>query len=768
MSSKKLRLTIQGDGKLSVTSSSQIEASEKGEDEVKRKIRLGGKVVCSTDGLHFDVENRFEESDVFFDDFLEKIISMGLTNKNTDLIVELSKNLIETHTNLVLKLLQSSKNEDFVEIIKATSEHLNEQFKNISTNARRVKEFRKNPLYVEPKEVSLALKWRSKTFADHDLPSHKLVPSTCQFVSIKNTLKAIFSEKEFQSVYLAHNSKETHECQTGVYENFCCGSNYKTKEIFQDPNVVQIQMGMDDFEVCSPVKSKATKHKICGVYFQIRNLPSNICSKIDNIYLVALASTTDLKDDEVLNDLNELIFEDLSNLETDGFQTTDGKFWKAALINISCDNLGANLVFGFSKGFHATYYCRMCEMSNAECERTTHEIASKIRTKQSHYEQIENLKENPSLKLKETQGVRMDCKYNSLKSYNLFDNPSIDIMHDILEGVIISFLEVFFNLCIENGVTEFDLNQIVRDFNYGRLYEKKKPSTLGLKKSHLGQNASQAYCIIIHLPFMFNFMKDKLRKIWPLLEELLQCLQIIMSVKIIEMDIKRLESHIDTYLQGMLKFKGKLIPKEHFLTHYPNAIRKVGPLKHLWTMRFECKHQFFTNAAQITYNFKNLNKTLAKKHQEYICMKKFAIENQIEESRKNLFRNHTQFDRFESFLSSADTNIDFDSLFELHCLKINNYCYESGLVLVENYSVYSILFVLKSNSEYYFLCELYETKSFERSLNSIEIQPYCPEQQLAFIKLSDISHLQTFSKRICDKKMYVIAENLTLFNSSFI
>lgn len=106
--------------------------------------------------------------------------------------------------------------------------------------------------------------------------------------------------------------------------------------------------------------------------------------------MVALASTTDLKDDEVLNDLNEIIFGDLSNLETDGFQTTDGKFWKAALINISCDNLGANLVFGFSKGFHATYYCRMCEMSSAECERTTHEIASKIRTKQSHYEQIEN------------------------------------------------------------------------------------------------------------------------------------------------------------------------------------------------------------------------------------------------------------------------------------------------------------------------------------------------------------------------------------------
>lgn len=87
-------------------------------------------------------------------------------------------------------------------------------------------------------------------------------------------------------------------------------------------------------------------------------------------------------------------------------------------------------------------------------------------------------------------------------------------------------------------------------------------------------------------------------------------------------------------------------------------------------------------------------------------------------------------------------------------------------MLVENYLVYDIIFVLKSQNEYSFLCELYETKVYERSLGSIEIKPYCPEKKLAYIKHSELSNLQSFSKKTCNGKVYVIAENLSVFNSS--
>lgn len=223
MVSKKLRLNIGDDGQLSVTSSSRRENGEKNEEEVKRKICLGGKVVSGAEKkLRFIVENRFEESDVFFGHFLEEITDMRLTGTKTNKILELSNKLIETHTKIILKLLENENQakREIVETIKETSEHMTKELNKISTASKRLVKFRNNSLYVEPTEVSLDLKWRSKSRADNDLPSHSLIPSTCQYVPTSKTLKAIFSQPDFRSVYLNYNLNGTHNCQDGIYVNF--------------------------------------------------------------------------------------------------------------------------------------------------------------------------------------------------------------------------------------------------------------------------------------------------------------------------------------------------------------------------------------------------------------------------------------------------------------------------------------------------------------------------------------------------------------------
>lgn len=765
---KRLKLQIGNDGTFSVANSCQT-IDEVDRHEEKRKVDLKGKVVaCQNNKLRFVAENRFGEFDQFFQHFFKETVTMGLTDVNVNKIMELSGKLIETHAQMILKSveIENQANEKIVESIREASHRVTEKLKNMSTAPKRLKEYAQNDLFVAPKEVSLALKWHTKSSPGSDLPSHKLVPSTCQFVSIIETLGAVFSEQDFQSVFLGYNQREKHACQDDVFVAFCCGSTYKKRELFIDKNVIQIQLAMDDFEVCCPVKSKVKIHKICGVYFQIMNLPANIASKIDNIFLVALASSEDLKNDELLNDLNELITDDLKTLETKGFKTNDGKYWKGALVNMACDNLGSNTVFGFSKGFNATFYCRICEMSRDQCEISTYEVADKLRSKLSHEEHVKFVNENPKCKLTDSVGVRMGCLYNTLENYDMFENATFDIMHDIHEGIIPFFLGVFFEHCIQQKIyTESQLIQKIRDFNYGHTYKKSKPSVLSLKKAHLGQNASQSYCIIIHLPFIFHDKKERLEKMWPTLEQLLQCLQIVMSTRITESDLLRLEKIIDTFLNHILALNKHLIPKAHFLTHYPRAIRKMGPLKHYWTMRFESKHKFFTDSAKNTNNFINLKKTLAQRHQQQICMKRFSIQNDIEESKKVKFRNHGDFSKYESFLASANTNIDFDHLFMLPFLKINNNTYKKGLVLIENFLVYDILFVLKIYNDYYFLCELYETKKFENSLNSIVIESYCPDEKLVYIKYSDLPNLQSFPKHICNGKLYVIAENLSVFNS---
>ena len=50
------------------------------------------------------------------------------------------------------------------------------------------------------------------------------------------------------------------------------------------------------------------------------------------------------------------------------------------------------------------------------------------------------------------------------------------------------------------------------------------------------------------------------------------------------------------------------------LIHY-----RCGPLSRLWCMRYEAKHSYFKQLARVIGNFKNMPKSLANRHQHYMC-----------------------------------------------------------------------------------------------------------------------------------------------------
>lgn len=77
----------------------------------------------------------------------------------------------------------------------------------------------------------------------------------------------------------------------------------------------------------------------------------------------------------------------------------------------------------------------------------------------------------------------------------------------------------------------------------------------------------------------------------------------------------------------------ELLPKHHFLEHYPQMIRLFGPLVSQWTMRFEGKHSFFKKVVKQTSCFKNVPLSLATRHQMTIsyhlsapCLNKSDLE----------------------------------------------------------------------------------------------------------------------------------------------
>lgn len=130
---------------------------------------------------------------------------------------------------------------------------------------------------------------------DTNIPNHKVSQATFQYISVTKKLKAIFSDDAFLRYYIKYNSELKHKCETGIYREFCCGSTCKSNKVFDDPLALHLQLGIDDFEICCSLKSKAGVHKVCATYLQIRNLPMEYRSKLDNIYLVALRTSANLK-----------------------------------------------------------------------------------------------------------------------------------------------------------------------------------------------------------------------------------------------------------------------------------------------------------------------------------------------------------------------------------------------------------------------------------------------------------------------------------------
>lgn len=130
----------------------------------------------------------------------------------------------------------------------------------------------------------------------------------------------------------------------------------------------------------------------------------------------------------------------------------------------------------------------------------------------------------------------------------------------------------------------------------------------------IGLNAAQTLCLITNIPLIFGDVIPQGNLHWYLLLLLLQVINIVFSPSVTEgmtVFLKHLIKDHHQLFKELYPFKN-LIPKHHFMLHYPRCIRRIGPLLHVWSMRFEAKHKFFKNCIK---NFKNLTVSLAKNHQ---------------------------------------------------------------------------------------------------------------------------------------------------------
>lgn len=699
----------------------------------------------------------------FFERFVENVVLLKLQQVATDKVFKLCSELLREFSEYLRKAFEHcNDNVAPHEIIKTEAEAICGKLDKMNSMYKRKKKIEDNQFYVHPVEKNLGISWRCKPNAAKSIPNHVLRSDTYHSVSLIAKIQSLFARPAFSHIFFEYNNDRKHLCKKDVYVDYCCGINASKCDILnQEYPAIMIDIAADAFEVCSALKTKANVHKLLAVYFRIRNLPPEYRSRLNNHHLLALCNSEHLKSEGFsFNSIIASVMDEIQQLETIGIDIGKERNINGTLIHFCGDNLGANEAFGFIRCFSTDFFCRMCFCTKAESEVQTEEIPRKMRDQVSYMDLVDISKNGD---YKASKGVTGYCKFNDLKYFNIFKNYTIDIMHDLNEGICHTLLKVIFDFISNNHIIKNnDLISLVRDFNYGYLFSKKKPSKLNLNKHNFNQNATQTYTLLIHLPFILYEFKDKLADVWQFLVGLLRIMQIVYSLKIETKNIMDLSNLIKEYLSKLTNRGIRLTPKHHNLVHYPTVIRNMGPPIHMWAMRMESKHKEFTNHAKTLNNFKNISHSLSIRHEQLASFDTYEYKNEIRESSFNCaLKKSSEFDLYNR-LNLFANHFLVHKAWVLNSLSINSFEYRKGLMLLRNNLALEIENIIVAESCYFLICQKYKMVSFNSELNSIEIKR--AESDFVVIDILHEEDKKIHQKYCLKNKMFIIADTLEIFN----
>lgn len=231
------------------------------------------------------------QMDEFLHNFATKVNRITNNEKQKDDFFNWCGDLIGKYSAFVKSLNQA--NSTAFNAIDFAQNFVTQKLRQSNTAEKRQRQIETASSYVKPQEFALGTRWEMKRTKDGPtLP--QLVESTYQYIPIIDTLRALFENQHFRKMYLEYNKKVT--SNTGVYEDFRCGSVFKNNALYQKyPNSLQIKIMTDDFTVANPLGPRSSTHKLCGMYFLVENLPKEYLSRVENIFVISLSHSNDLK-----------------------------------------------------------------------------------------------------------------------------------------------------------------------------------------------------------------------------------------------------------------------------------------------------------------------------------------------------------------------------------------------------------------------------------------------------------------------------------------
>lgn len=326
-----------------------------------------------------------------------------------------------------------------------------------------------------------------------------------------------------------------------------------------------------------------------------------------------LALSNDVKD-VGCNKILEILTNELEPLEKNGI-IVNGKTIYIVPVQFIGDNLGLNYNLGYSAPT-STFFCRICYMDISSARTCCEEDDTLLRIEEHYIKCIENLKNVKSAK--ENYGIVAKCGLNRLKCFKVSRNYVLDLMHDLLVGLFGYDIMGILKKGIGNHLfTISQFNEAKNNFDYGNKevhYILEDVTQAHLKNETVKGHAREIMTLVKFLPFILHKLLPQDHELYLFGLTMTDLLDFVLKTTFTSNDLANLKETITSHNTQFLNLLDRTLPpKGHHILHYARVIEEIGPLKYVWSMRFEAKHQQMKAYAKVCFNRRNLCYSLGKK-----------------------------------------------------------------------------------------------------------------------------------------------------------
>ena len=249
--------------------------------------------------------------------------------------------------------------------------------------------------------------------------------------TLKSTLEIPGLFQEIKQYMRKFNEEKT------VISNIVQGRAWRKKyNTVTNKTILPIIINYDDFGTGNALGSHSGEQALGGVYVSLPCLPPHLVAKLNNIFITSVFYTKHRKSfgnyavfNKVISNINSLTENGLK-LDVNGMK----EFVYFQCILFVGDNLGLNSACGFVESFGKSLrYCRICTATSEQCKLMCEEDSTLLRNREDYEKNVHEISVNSK---SYDSGIKEDCLFNRIKNYHIVENKSVDLMHDICEGVV--------------------------------------------------------------------------------------------------------------------------------------------------------------------------------------------------------------------------------------------------------------------------------------------------------------------------------------------